>query len=175
LKRAVELDQERLAASPDHRQTLMDTAISIAGLARVLEGQGDLDEAARLLDRSVEIRRRIADTDKADVFAAGLLGSALTNAARVHRKCGAPSEAQNRADEAVRILEPLFRTTSDLSARRRLAEAWLELGRAERGVGDGAASCRALRRAHDMYSERGLAELDPTLGRETAREADACR
>ncbi len=86
LKRAVELDEARLAAAPDNRQAQLDTAISLAGLARVLESKGDLEESGRLYDRSVEIRRRIADTDRADVQAAGLLGSALIDAARVQRK-----------------------------------------------------------------------------------------
>ncbi len=49
LKRAVELDQARLAAAPDNRQAQLDTAISLAGLARVLESQGDLEESGRLL------------------------------------------------------------------------------------------------------------------------------
>jgi eukaryotic-like serine/threonine-protein kinase len=175
MKRAVDLDQARLDAAPDQRQTQLDTAISIAGLARVLEHQGDLDETARLLERSADIRRRVAESDTADVQAAGLLGSVLTDAARVHRKRGAAADARRRGEEAIGILEPLLKATNDRSAHRRLAEAWLEVGRVERLAGNAPASCRATLRAAELYALRGMSDVDPDLSRETAIAAAACR
>jgi len=175
LKRAVELDQARLAAAPDNRQAQLDTAISLAGLARVLESQGDLEESGRLYDRSVEIRRRIADTDRADVQAAGLLGSVLIDVARVQREQRAMPLARAHAGEAVKILEHVFRATSDHWAEMRLANAWLELGRADGAAGDRPASCRALRRASDMYRTIAPEDVEPVLKTEATREAAACQ
>ena len=175
LKRAVELDEARLAAAPDNRQAQLDTAISLAGLARVLESKGDLEESGRLYDRSVEIRRRIADTDRADVRAAGLLGSALIDAARVQREMRAVAAARARAGEAVKILEDVLRATNDHWTEMRLANAWLELGRADGAAGDRSASCRALRRASDMYRALASEDVEPGLKAAATREAAACQ
>jgi tetratricopeptide (TPR) repeat protein len=174
LKRAVDLDQARLAAAPDNRQAQLDTAISLSGLARLVESRGDLDESSRLLERSLEIRRRIADTDRADVQAAGLLGSVLTDVARVHRQRRAVPLAKAHAREAVQILEDVLRATSDRSTHTKLAQAWLEVGLADGAAGDHPASCRAFRRASEMYHAPGL-DVDPAMKSYVTRAVGGCR
>ena len=173
-RRAVDLDEKRLAAAPDNRQAQLDTAISIAGLADLLEYQGNVEEAARLLERSLEIRRRLAVTDPANVQARGLLGSVLSNLARVELKRGSVSSAKSRADEGVRTLQAVLELTKDRWAQERLAHAWVELARVERAASDRAASCRAFHRAHEMY-QRMPADFEPDLRNVVTREAGTCR
>jgi tetratricopeptide (TPR) repeat protein len=172
-RRAVELDEKRLAATPDDRQAQLDTAISIAGLARALEHRGDLDETLRLLDRSVAIRRRLADTDPANVQTRALLGSVLSDSARVLRGRGDLASARSRGREAAGILALVAQVTRDRWADERLAYAWLEIGRTEHTAHDRAAGCGAFRRAHELY--RRHPDADASLAAEAAREAAACR
>jgi tetratricopeptide (TPR) repeat protein len=172
-RRAVELDEKRLAVAPDDRQAQMDTAISIAGLARALEHRGELEETTRLLERSVAIRRRLAETDPTDVQTRALLGSVLSDSARVLRERDDLLTARSRGREAVRILDAVAQVTRDRWAEERLAYAWLEVGRAERVARDRAASCGAFRRAHELY--RRHAGADAALAGDAAREAATCR
>ena len=83
--------------------------------------------------------------------------------------------ARARAGEAVKILEDVHRATSDRSAEMRLAYAWLELGRADGAAGDRPASCRAFRRASDMYRTIAPEDVEPVLKTEATREAAACQ
>ena len=175
LKRAVELNQARLAAAPDNRQAQLDTAISLAGLARVLESQGDLQESSRLSDRSVEIRRRIADTDRADVQAAGLFGSGLIDAARVQgspARSAARESPRRRGGENPRGRAPGHQRPLGGNAPR-LCVARARPGRRRRGGSP--ASCRAFRRASDMYRTIAPEDVEPVLKTEATREAAACR
>jgi tetratricopeptide (TPR) repeat protein/tRNA A-37 threonylcarbamoyl transferase component Bud32 len=173
--RAVELDEKRLAAAPDDRQAQLDTAISLAGLARVVEQKGDLDQTRGLLERSLAIRRRLADTDPANVHVRDRLGSVLSDVARVHRKRGDVSSAKARGEEAVRVLESVLEVTKDRATQERLAYAWFELGHVESAAHDRAASCRAFRRSNEMYRLRALTDVEPAVKDQAARAAAACR
>ena len=174
-KRAAELDEKRLATAPDDRQAQFDTAISLASLAEVNETQGDLDGAARLLERSLAIRQRLAATDPGNVQVSERLGYVLARLAGLQLKRGALSAARPRAHEAVRVLQAVFDVTKDRTAQETLAYAWLEVGQVERAAGDRGASCRAFQRAHQLYAPAASAVSRPEIRDEVLREAVTCR
>ena len=131
----------------------------------------------RLLERSLAIRQRLADTDPENVQTKERLGYVLAHVSRLQVKRGEWSAARPRAHEAIRVLQGVFGVTKDRTAQEWMAYAWLALGGVERAAGDRTASCRAFRRANDMYrlltedkaADRGF------LIAEAAREAAACR
>jgi eukaryotic-like serine/threonine-protein kinase len=172
-RRAVQLDESRVAASPGNRQAQLDAAISLAGLGRVLEKRERLDEASRMFERSVGIRRSVADSDPADVRARDRLGIALSDLARVQFARGRTTDARQSAQESIRILEAVAGITRDQPSQNKLAYAYFQLGRADRAMGDAAAACRSFRRA-----SAGLAAATPVYNPDeraiTSREVAAC-
>ncbi|MGH9385744.1 MAG: tetratricopeptide repeat protein, partial [Vicinamibacterales bacterium] len=173
-KRAVELDEKRLATAPDDRVAQFDTAISLAGSADIFWIQGDTAEAARLLERSLAIRQRLADTDPGNVQAKERLGYVLAHLARVQRDRGAWSTAKPRAQEAVRVLQAVFDVTKDRSTQDNLAYAWLVVGEVEQSAGDRGAACRAFQRSQQLFDALALVSY-PDRKAEAARKAAACR
>ena len=151
-RRAVQLDESRVAGAPGNRQAQLDAAISVAGLGRVLEKRERLDEASRMFERSVAIRRSVADSDPADVRARDRLGIALSDLARVQFARGRTADARHSAQDSIRILEAVTAVTQDQPTQGRLAYAYFELGRAEQVLGDKTAACRAFRAASTGFA-----------------------
>ncbi len=175
--RALELDEARLAAAPDDRQTQFDAAISFANVAASEESAGDLERATRLFERSMTLRRRLVASDSKDVLARERLGYAITRVARLYRQQGKADDGKALTLEAIAIGQAVFATTNDRTARTTLAFAWLELGRVEQGARDQAAACRAFGRAHELYRERPETESDVrtvALAAAAARETATC-
>ena len=172
-RRAVQLDESRVAAAPGNRQAQLDTAISVAGLGTVLENRGRLDEASHMLERSVAIRRSVADSDPADMRARDRLGVALSTLARVQFARGKTIDARQSAQDSIRILEAVVGVTRDRPAQDNLAYAYFQLGRADQALGEKSEACRSFRRA-----STGLAAARPgyfTDERAVAtREVAAC-
>lgn len=172
-RRAVQLDESRAAAWPDNRQARLDTAISVAGLGHLLETRGQLDEASRMFERSVAIRRSLVDSDPADVLARDRLGVALSNLARVQLARGGKAEARASAHDSTRILEGVAGVTRDRPVHDRLAYAYFQLGRADQALGDTSSACRAFRAAHAGFAAAapGYAVDERAIA---AREVAAC-
>jgi tetratricopeptide (TPR) repeat protein len=158
-RRAVELDERRLTATPANRQAQFDTAISIAGLAWISEKREKFAAALGLLQRSVGIRRSLSESDPADVLARERLGVMLTNLARVQLNVGDIGSARRSAEESVRILESLGDVAAE--SRVRLAYAWYQLAMAEKASGRTGSACRAFRTAADGLANRS--EYAPQL------------
>lgn len=172
-RRAVQLDESRVAAAPNNRQAQLDAAISVAGLAGVLEKRGRLDEALRLHERSVAIRRSLADSDPANMLVRDRLGVALGNLSRVQFARGKTADARQSAHDSTRILEAVAGVTRDRPAQDRLAYAYFQLGRADQALGDKAAACRSFRRASTGFAAAapGFAADERAI---TTREVAAC-
>ena len=172
-RRAVQLDESRLAAAPDNRQTQLDAAISVAGLGGLLELRGRLDEALRMHERSVAIRRSLSDSDPANMLVRDRLGVALSNLARVQFARGNAADARRSAHDSTRILEAVAGVTRDRPAQDKLAYAYFQLGRADRALGDTAAACRSFRLASTGFAvaTAGYATDERAI---TTRELAAC-
>jgi tetratricopeptide (TPR) repeat protein len=175
--RAVELDEARLRALPDDRGVRLDAAISVSGLAALAEVRGDLDEADRLFERSLAIRRSVVDADRKDVQAHERLGYALYRSGKIRRLRGNPVSGRAQITEAVQLLTRLLETTKDWTTQKILAEASVELGRAEISLNNREAACDAFRQADRYYRDTvsRQTESDKARSADAAREVAACR
>ena len=122
--RAVELDEARLRATPDSRNVRLDAAISIGGLAAVAAARDDLDEAARLFERSLAIRRSVVDADPKDVQARERLGYALFRSGQIQSRRGDLATGRQQLMDAVQLLSQLLQTTKDRTTQKILADAY---------------------------------------------------
>ena len=118
--RAVELDEARLRATPDDRDVRLDAAISISGLAALAESRGDLDEAARLFERSLAIRRSVVDADPKDVQARERLGYALFRSGKIQPPARRTATGRRQLMDAVQLLSQLLRRPR-IAPRRRFS------------------------------------------------------
>ena len=175
--RAVGLDEARLRATPDDLGVRFDAAISIGGLAALAERRGDLDEAARLFERSLEIRRSVVEADPKNVQARERLGYALFRSGHIQSRRGDLVTGRQQLGDAVQLLSRLLQTTNDRSTQRILAEAYLFLGDTERSLHDRAAACRAFRHADRHFRDSGPERQgnDLELIAKAAKEVAACR
>jgi non-specific serine/threonine protein kinase/serine/threonine-protein kinase len=175
-RRALLLDEARLARAPGDRTAQLDTAISLARVAQSADALGERDTAARLFRRSLALRRTLAETDPADVQATDRLANLLHRMARFYRRQGDVDEARSAAHEALDILQLLHEQTRDRLTRRELAFAWSELGLAESTAGRRREACAAFNQAHALYSDSSdnLAEFGPAEAVLAAREAVLC-
>ncbi len=175
--RAVELDEARLRAAPDDRQTRFDTAISVSGLGALAEHRGDLEEAERLFDRSLAIRRSVVAADPKDVQAHERLGYALYRSGKIRRARGRLDAGRAQIADGVALLERLLATTNDRSTRSILAEATVALGNIESLLKHREAACAAFRRAdhHYRYLTPQRTAAHEEYAATAAREAAACR
>ena len=175
--RAVELDEARLRATPDSREVRLDAAISISGLAALAEARGDLDEAARLFERSLAIRRSVVDADPKDVQARERLGYAMYRSGKIQSSRGDLTTGRRQLMDAVQSLSQLLQTTKDRSTQKILAEAYVYLGETERSLRSQAAACEAFRQADLYYRDSGPERTasDEIQIAKAASEVAACR
>jgi len=175
--RAVELDEARLRATPDSRNVRLDAAISISGLAALAAARDDLDEAARLFERSLAIRRSVVEADPKDVQARERLGYALFRSGQIQSRRGELVTGRQQLKDAVQFLLQLLQTTKDRSTQKILADAYLYLGDTEQSLHSRTAACEAFRQAdrhyRDSVFERTVSD-DEHITR-AAREVAACR
>jgi tRNA A-37 threonylcarbamoyl transferase component Bud32/tetratricopeptide (TPR) repeat protein len=174
--RAVELDEARLRAAPDSLDVRLDAAISIGGLAAVAAARDDLDEAARLFERSLAIRRSVVDADPKNVQARERLGYALFRSGQIQSRRGDLATGRQQLVDAVQLLSQLLQTTKDRSTQKILADAYLYLGETERSLHSRAA-CEAFRQADRHYRDSVFERTvnDDEHIAKAAREVTACR
>jgi len=102
---AQRLDEQRLAAEPSNRQAQLDVAIDLSNVAYAYWHSGRLAEAAAGYERSLDTRRRLAETDPKDAFARGRLAYAHSRLGAVYSELGRHTDALRHAEDAVRISE----------------------------------------------------------------------
>lgn len=136
-RRALEIADRRLAAAPDHPEARTDwTGVADRAILALLE-QGEVAEGRALAERSLALRRRILDADRANVEATFDLatGAHWVGMAAVE---GDDLDAAAAAfAESVRLLEPLVDRGSDnvfhlqalVSGRGQLADVERKRGR----------------------------------------------
>lgn len=175
--RSLELDEKRLVVAPDDRTVQFDAAISYSNMASVSEILGDIETAGPLFARSLALRRQLAETDPTNVQARWRLGYLLARMTYFKRERDTTA-AIALGREAVQVMQSVFETTRDRSARLDLAFAWLQIGLVQKQVRARDAACTALRRAHELFSDPGAkGDLGDRADEasEAAREAAACR
>ncbi len=87
-RRALVLDERRLALEPDSRQAQFDVAMDLLGVASTLDERGDHQGAIPLIERSIELRAALSVSDPNDVLARGRLAVAQRWLARARIALG---------------------------------------------------------------------------------------
>ena len=153
-----------------------DAAISLSGAGAIADQRGELEEAARLFDRSLAIRRSVADADPKDVQAQERLGYALFRSGKIQTVLRRPDVGRVNLTEAVRLLTRLFEVTGDQSTQSILGEALIALAETETSLRHRAAACDAFRLADRTYRDLPLNTENDKGNQATARrETAACR
>lgn len=146
--RALQLDQQRLAAAPDNRTAQLDLALDWASVAYQLRIAGRRDEAVDNYRRSIEVRRRLSESDPKDVFARQRLAFALAQLAETEAELGQIDAALAHATEAVRLAE--IGASVDTAASQDLVMHIVSLAFVENLAGYRQRACDSVRRASDI-------------------------
>jgi non-specific serine/threonine protein kinase/serine/threonine-protein kinase len=106
---ALRLDERRVQNNPGDRQAQLDLAIDIGNVANVQLKRGNYEPSIEAFHRSLEIRQRIAAADPQDVYARGRVAFAQSKLATLYLRTGRLASAQQYAESAVSLYEPLAR------------------------------------------------------------------
>jgi tetratricopeptide (TPR) repeat protein len=150
-RRALEIDQERLAASPGDRRRQFDVAIDLSNVGFCQWGLRQFGDSTASYERSRETFAALADTDPKDVAAAYWRARVHTRLARVYHDVGTQSKALEHSMAAVRRFEPL--KDMDAVYKARYGEALVALGRSHNAAGRRAESCAPLAGAMRIFDE----------------------
>ena len=170
-RRALELDEKRVAAAPEDRLALSDLAIDLSNVAHSHWSAGRLGQAAALYERSLAIRQQLADTDRNDVFAKGRVEYVHAILADIYGRAGKLDLSLEHARKAVSLAETL--SAIDSTHRSQLAEGLIVLGEAEARAGSAAAACRCFVRSRTIFTELAGQKLVP--GQQTDRRQNEAR
>jgi non-specific serine/threonine protein kinase/serine/threonine-protein kinase len=165
-RRALALDEKRLARDPGNRGVQFDVAIDLANTAEATWMLGDLPQAAALYVRSLAMRTALAASDPSDALARSRMAHTHGQLARVYRQLRDFPRAVEHGRQAVAAYDSNPR--QDPNDRRDLARAIWALGDVEADRGAPRQACRLFARAFDIM--RALAEADRRAG--AARHED---
>ena len=135
-RRALVLDERRLALEPDSRQAHFDVAMDLLGVAATLDERGDHHGAIPLIERSIELRAALTVSDPNDVLARGRLAVA-------QRRLAVARTAIGEWESAERLLAAAEIGFAAVSRVRK--EPWL--AREQAGLLSSRAHLAAVRRA----------------------------
>jgi non-specific serine/threonine protein kinase/serine/threonine-protein kinase len=147
-RRAQNLDEQRLRSDPSNRLTQLDVAVDLSNVAYAHWGTGRLADAAGGYEQSLEIRRRLLESDPSDAYARSRVAYAHSRLGSVYSQLGRHRDARRHAEEAVRISEA--QSAIDAAHAELLAEDLIILGQVEQRAGDSAEACRTFARARDV-------------------------
>ena len=169
-RRALELDERRLAADPASPIVQGDVAIDLGGIAHLSWQTGQLAQAALEYERSVAMRRRLAEKDPDDVLSRSRLAFAVTRLARVYSDLGRHAEAMRAAEEGAALSATLRTRRSELRDRASLERESARPGPARRGPQR--RGLRVIQAGGDRRPRHSGVEADRRPGQ--AGRGDAC-
>ena len=148
-QRALALDEKRLAHAPSVRATQLDVAISLTNVAGILWAQRS-PGAVALFERSLSLRRALADSDPQDVYARSRVAFTHEQLARLFLQQRMLPRALEHSRRAVDLNESL---DGDRSMTFDLGQALLTLGAIQKEVGNRAEACAAYGRSFAYFKE----------------------
>lgn len=154
-RRALELDERRLASNPDNAIVLFDVAIDLANLGRLHDHMGDFATSVPFFERSLAIRKRLANSDPDDIHARLRVGIASKYLAYSLMRLDRLDEAFTHASESVAVLETVAAKTGAVRERSELVSSLVTLGYVERARKHMAQACTLFTRAEPMAKEAG--------------------
>jgi eukaryotic-like serine/threonine-protein kinase len=156
-RRALAMDENRLAGSPVSRRAQFDVAVDLSNVGLASLNSKRLPEAAAAYERSIQMRTALAESDPTDVLARSRLAIAASKLALTYLELGRIGPALGRARQAVRLSESLAHL--DSLHRAYFADALTTTGRVEEKAGQTAAACAAFQRSRDLIAT--IPERDP--------------
>ena len=165
-RRALALDEARLAAEPDSAMTRMDVSFDLSSLASLLANLRR-PEAVGYWERTIEIRRALADADPKDMRARGRLAFALKGSGSTRMRFADYAPALRDLQAAVTPIDALLSVNpNDRMALSYAAETFHNIGISEqqlirRDTPSAEASarrrraCESLERAETYYTRYG--------------------
>ena len=153
---------ERLVArDPSRGDWQFELAAAHNSLAVPLQATGHYAEAVKHYRSDLELRERMLVADPQNRRGREFLGTSQAYMASGLLPLGRAGEAKEQAGQAVRGLETLLAEDTEHAVRRfKLANALLQLGRANLALGERQAADQAFRRQSEILAS--LVELDPT-------------
>jgi serine/threonine protein kinase len=106
-RRALSLDEARLAADPNSAMTRMDVSFDLSSIASLLATQ-QRPEAVRYWERTIEIRRALAEADPMDMRARGRLAFALKGSGATRMRFADYARALDDLQAAVTPIDALL-------------------------------------------------------------------
>lgn len=178
--RARELDERRLRANPAARTAQLDLAIDLGNIAYAEWRTGSRGEAASHYEQSLEVRKRLAESDPSDVLARSRVAYVHSRLAGLYGEMDQMRQALDHAREAARLGESMAKI--DAAHAEAYAEDLDAVALAEARAGHTAASCSAYRQAFDLLTViASNTGLDPNLASKVAKmragtkeRVDAC-
>ena len=149
-RRALELDETRLASAPTSRQARFDVAADLSNVGYAALNTDHLPDAATAYERSADMRTKLAESDPKDVLARSRLAYVESRLAIVYAGLGRGQSAIDHARQAVHLSESLAQLDSFHQAE--FADSLEALGRSERSARHGAAACAAFQRSWDLVA-----------------------
>jgi len=160
-KKALAIDEERLATQPDNTTWLLDVSFSVASLAHAEFNTGHVDEAVAHYTRALELRKRSLAGDPANAQARGAVERGhrtLARALAVQGNAAGAIEALREADAvaAARQTRTTARDARGVALDRAMAEiaVYRELIEhdATNAAKHGATACRVLDHVADLMA-----------------------
>ena len=149
-QQSIQLHERRLGANPRDPQSRMDLSIDLMLVSNLAERRKDYDGAALLATRSLDIRRKLFDSDSADMRKRELLSSAYSRLAQIERVRGNLAAATGHVHEAIELREAVPLTAGNTV---QLAFLTHTLADVQRQAGQRAAACRTLLRARELFGK----------------------
>ncbi len=177
-RRALDLDEQRLAVNPSSRQVQFDVAIDLANVATGLARTKRLEEALTYYDRSLAMREEMLRADPKNRTARLVLIRALANTARA----GAAAEYSRRVraylDRAYAVAAEDPSLAGDRNHQRDLVTILTLEARLAHESGDRARACSFHTRARSLgdkaYPEADRLAADQAWFAATARVIGDC-
>jgi non-specific serine/threonine protein kinase/serine/threonine-protein kinase len=167
LRRALELDEQRVTVNASDAHSRLDLAIDLSELGQRYVNVGPESDPASALGyfrRSLAIREEFAQADPKDVMARTRVAFAHLSIARASLEGGKPGDAAGSARRCIEILEPLLAANpANKGDRGWMAEGYLILARAEWHLGQPEPACAAFGRGARIAAELPTAGADQWL------------
>ncbi len=150
-------DSSRLSPPAGKRNSTV--AIDLSNVAFAHWGSRRLVEAAAGYERSLEMRRQLADTDPKDAYALGRVAYAHSRLGGVYNELGQHTDALRHAEAAVRIGDSQAAINATYAAL--FADYLRGLGEVQLGAHRVAAACASFRRSQAVLvdlSAKGISD-----------------
>jgi len=156
LRRAEELDAARVAADPGNREAQLDLSFDYSQNGAYYRIRQQYPPALANFQKAIEIRRRLAESDPADVRLRDRLAFAWHSAALVQWEMKKPADALRAHQEALRLRQALLETSPRNPRYRSDAAHTLHwVGTTQTALGRKQGGCAAWRAAYAVYQELG--------------------